>query len=286
MRKNVLVTGGCGFIGSHIVDSLIKRKYNVTILDLISPKRKDVKFIRGSILNKSLVQSSLKNVNFVFHLAAVSDVNKVKNIPLKTVETNILGTTNLLDACKTKNIKRFIFASSYYSYGSEGNLYTTSKTASELIIKNYNLLFGLKYTVIRYSTAYGPGNRNVDAISIFVKRALKNLDLIILGSGHQKRNYLHVEDLAEGSMIGLKEKSKNKTVTLASKTSIKIVDLAKMILNFTGSKSKIIFNKKNKRFDDFTSIHNYHKDRKNLFGWRPKYDIKKGLKKYINSLRN
>lgn len=286
MNKNVLVTGGCGFIGKHIVDSLIKRKYNVTIFDLIPPKRKDVKFVKGNILNKFLVQRSLKNINFVFHLAAVSDVNKVKNIPSKTLETNILGTTNILEACKKKKIKKFIFASSYYSYGNAGNLYTTSKTASELVIKNYGLLFGLKYTIIRYSTAYGPGSRNVDAISIFVKRALKNLDLIILGDGQQKRNYLHVEDLAEGSMIGLKGKSKNKTITLTSKTNIKIVDLAKMILNIIGSKSKIVLNKKKKRFDDFTSIYNYRQDKKNLSGWRPKYDIKKGLRKYISSLRS
>ena len=286
MKKNILITGGSGFIGGHVVDALLKNKYQVTILDLNQPKRKDVKFIKGSILDKSIIRSALKNINIVFHLADVSDITKVKGIPLKTIETNILGTTFLLENARNVNIDRFVFAGSIYSYGTAGNLYTTSKTASELIIKNYKLIYGQKFTILRYATAYGPGNRKVDAVSIFVSRALKNLDLIILGSGHQKRNYLHVEDLAEGSMIGLKEKSKNKTVTLASKTSIKIVDLAKMILNFTGSKSKIIFNKKNKRFDDFTSIHNYHKDRKNLFGWRPKYDIKKGLKKYINSLRN
>ena len=281
MSKNILVTGGCGFIGSHIVDCLVKKKFNVTILDLILPKRKDVKFIKGSILNKPLVDKSLKNIDFIFHLAAVSDVNKVKNIPSKTIETNIIGTTNLLEAARKKNIKKFIFASSYYSYGDAGNLYTTSKTASELVIKNYNLLFGIEYTIIRYSTAYGPRNRNVDAISIFVDRALKNLNLIILGDGNQKRNYVHVEDLAKGSMIALNKKSKNKTLTLTSKKSIKITSLAKIILNLTKSKSKIIFNKKRKRFDDFTSSDKYFIKKKDLFGWKPKYNLKTGLKQYI-----
>ena len=107
------------------------------------------------------------------------------------------------------------------------------------------------------------------------------VDLIILGNGQQKRNYLHVEDLAAGSMIGLKEKSKNKIITLASRKSITIIDLAKTILNLTHSKSKIIFNKKNKRFDDFTSNHYYSEHRKYLFGWRPKYNLKNGLKHYI-----
>ena len=139
MSKKVLVTGGSGFIGSHVVDFLIEEKYNVTIYDLFLPKRRDVKFIKGSILD------------------------------------NILGTTYLLEASKNKNIKRFIFAGSVYSYGIAGNLYTTSKIASELIIKNYKLLFNQEFTILRYTTAYGPRSREVDAISIFVERALKNM---------------------------------------------------------------------------------------------------------------
>ena len=102
----------------------------------------------------------------------------MKGIPLKTIETNILGTTFLLEAARNANIDRFIFAGSVYSYGTAGNLYTTSKTASELIIKNYKLIYGQKFTILRYATAYGPGNRKVDAVSIFVSRALKNLDLM------------------------------------------------------------------------------------------------------------
>lgn len=280
MSKNVLVTGGCGFIGSHVVDALIKKKYKVTIFDLIKPKRKDVKFIKGSILNKKLVTSSLKNIDFIFHLAAVSDINKVKTIPLKTIETNIMGTTNFLEASKKNNIKKFIFASSVYSYGRSGNLYTTSKTASELIIKNYSLLFNLDFTIFRYTTAYGPRNRSVDAASIFVERALKNLNLFVFGDGSQKRNYLYVKDLATGSMLGLQKKTKNKIITLASKHNIKIINLAKIILKLTKSKSKIILKNDNKRVDDFTSNYNYDK---NLFGWKPKYSLDIGLMEYIKT---
>ena len=282
MSKNVLVTGGNGFIGSHVVESLIKKKYKVTVFDLKKPKRKDIKFIKGSILNKPLVNLALKKIDIVFHLAAMSDINKVKNIPTETIETNILGTTNLLEASKKQKIKRFIFASSIYSYGYSGNLYTTSKIASELIVKNYNLLFGLNYTIFRYSTAYGPGNRSVDAISIFVKKCMKNQDITIFGDGLQKRNYIYVKDLAQGSMIGLQKKTKNKVITLASSKNIKITELAKIILKLTNSKSKIKFNKKNKRIDDFTSSHNYNKIKNNLFGWRPKYNLKQGLIEYIS----
>ena len=282
MKKNILITGGSGFIGGHVVDALLKNKYQVTILDLNQPKRKDVKFIKGSILDKSIIRSALKNINIVFHLAAVSDITKVKGIPLKTIETNILGTTILLENARNVNIDRFVFAGSIYSYGTAGNLYTTSKTASELIIKNYKLIYGQKFTLLRYATAYGPGNRKVDAVSIFVSRALKNLDLIIHGDGQQKRNYIYAEDLGYGSLAALEEKSTNKTITLAAKENTKIVDLAKMIIKITKSKSKIIFNKEKRRLDDFTSVLSYKNSyEKNLMIWRPKYSLEKGLKKYI-----
>ena len=282
MKKNILITGGSGFIGGHVVDALLKNKYQVTILDLNQPKRKDVKFIKGSILDKSIIRSALKNINIVFHLAAVSDIMKVKGIPLKTIETNILGTTFLLENARNVNIDRFVFAGSIYSYGTAGNLYTTSKTASELIIKNYKLIYGQKFTILRYATAYGPGNRKVDAVSIFVSRALKNLDLIIHGDGQQKRNYIYAEDLGYGSLAALEEKSTNKTITLAAKENTKIVDLAKMIIKITKSKSKIIFNKEKRRLDDFTSVLSYkNRYEKNLMIWRPKYSLEKGLKKYI-----
>ena len=282
MKKNVLITGGSGFIGSYVVDALVKNKYKVTILDLNQPKRKDVKFIQGSILDKSIIRSALKNINIIFHLAAVSDITKVKEIPLKTIKTNILGTTFLLEGARNANIDRFVFASSIYSYGAAGNLYTTSKTASELIIKNYKLIYGQKFTILRYATAYGPRNREVDAVSIFVRRALKNLDLIIHGNGQQKRNYIYAEDLGYGSLFALEKKATNKIITLVSKRDTKIIDLARMIIKITKSKSKIFFDKKKRRLDDFTSVFSYKSNReKNLMIWRPKYSLEKGLKKYI-----
>ena len=282
MKKNVLITGGSGFIGSHVVDVLVENKYKVTILDLNQPKRKDVKFIQGSILDKSIIRSALKNINIIFHLAAVSDITKVKEIPLKTIKTNILGTTFLLEGARNANVDRFVFAGSIYSYGTAGNLYTTSKTASELIIKNYKLIYGQKFTILRYATAYGPRNREVDAVSIFVRRALKNLDLIIHGNGQQKRNYVCAEDLGYGSLFALEKKATNKIITLVSKRDTKIIDLARMIIKITKSKSKIFFDKKKRRLDDFTSTFSYKSNReKNLMIWRPKYSLEKGLKKYI-----
>ena len=278
MSKNILVTGGSGFIGSHVVDALIKKRHKVTVLDLTPSKRRDVRFIKGSVLDKTAINSALKNINIIFHLAAVSDINKVKKIPMKTIET--------LEASRKAHIDRFIFAGSVFSYGTAGNIYTTSKTASESIIKNYKLLYGQKFTILRYSTAFGPRNRKVDAISIFIKRALKNLDLIVHGNGQQKRDYICVKDLAKGSMIALKEKAKNKVITLAPKKNMKIIDLAKTIIWLTKSKSKIVLDKKKVRIDDFTSNYsNNKKNEKNIIYWKPKYNFKSRLKEYIKVKR-
>jgi UDP-glucose 4-epimerase len=285
--KKILVTGGSGFIGKHVVNSLVKRNYKVTILDLINPKRKDIKFVKGSILNKKLIKSLLKKNKLVFHLAALSDINKTIKNPTKTILVNILGTERLLEESQKSNVKRFIFASTYYpSKDNVKNVYTTSKNTSELMIKNYNLLYGLNYTILKYPTAYGPDNRQVDAISIFVKKALRNLNIIIHGNGNQKRNYVHVHDIGEGSMLGLKKKLENKIFFLASKKNIKIIDIAKIIIRLTNSKSNIVISKKKKRINDFSSNLTYPKKQNKIAEWKPEYDLIAGLKQYIKTQKN
>ncbi len=285
--KKILVTGGSGFIGRHVVNSLLKRKYKVTLLDLVNPKRKDVRFVKGSILNKKLIKSLLKENKIVFHLAAQSDINKSTRDPSKTILINILGTKSLLEESKKSKVRRFIFASTYYpSRKNVRNIYSTSKNISELLIKNHNVLYGLNYTILKYPTAYGPGNRQVDAISIFVKKALNNSNIIIHGNGRQKRNYVHVQDIGEGSMLGLNKKLMNKSFFLVSKKNTSIIDVAKLIIKLTESKSKIIINKKKKRLNDFSSNFIYPKNQNNIFRWQQKYDLKNGLKQYIKTQKN
>ncbi len=285
--KKILVTGGSGFIGRHVVNSLLKRKYKVTLLDLVNPKRKDVRFVKGSILNRKLIKSLLKENKIVFHLAAQSDINKSTRDPSKTILINILGTKSLLEESKKSKVRRFIFASTYYpSRKNVRNIYSTSKNISELLIKNYNVLYGLNYTILKYPTAYGPGNRQVDAISIFVKKALNNSNIIIHGNGRQKRNYVHVQDIGEGSMLGLNKKLINKSFFLVSKKNTSIIDVAKIIIKLTESKSKIIINKKKKRLNDFSSNFIYPKNQNNIFRWQQKYDLKNGLKQYIKTQKN
>ncbi len=251
MAKKILITGGSGFIGSHLVDLLLKQKYKITVLDLVKPKKKNIIFIKGTALNYQLIKKITKNVDYVFHLSGVSDINKVKKIPALTIENNILSSTYLLDACRINSVKRIFFASSIYAHGDSGNLYTTSKIATEKIIENYNLLFGLKYTILRYATAYGENNRGVDVVSIFTKKALTNSNIYIYGNGKQTRDFIHAKDIAAGSVKSIDKKYENKVLTVGTNRRTSISKLANIILNITNSGSKIFIRKKAKRFDDF-----------------------------------
>lgn len=169
----ILVTGGSGFIGSHIVDKLIDSGHSIRVLDIKSPHRNDVEFIKGGITSKTDITKAVDNVEVIYHIATFSNINLVKESPVMTIESNIMGTAYLLDEARKRNIRRFLFASSVYVHDEKGHLYTTSKLASEMLCKNYYTLYSLPYTILRYGTAYGRRSRAADVISIFVERALK-----------------------------------------------------------------------------------------------------------------
>ena len=227
MRK-ILVTGGSGFIGSCIVKLLLEKKFKVIVIDKKKPKNNNVKFIKSNFLNLKILKNITKNVDCIFHLAGVSDINKVKNIPVETIRDNVLITTYLLEASKS-NIKRFIFASSIYSHGKSGNLYTTSKVSSENIIKNFSLLYNLKYTVLRYATAYGTNNRGADVISLFLAKALQNKTINVHGDGTQTRDFIHAEDIAQCSIKALNKGFENKIITVGNRKRVSIFEIAKLV---------------------------------------------------------
>ena len=277
--KNIIVTGGSGFIGSNIVDLLIKKKFNVTILDKKRPKNLKTKFIKSDLSNIKTLKKITKNIDCIYHLAGVSDVTKVKKIPILTIKNNIMLTANLIEAVRMNKIKRFIFASSIYVNSKSGNLYTTSKIAAENIIKNYFLLYKTKYTILRFATAYGTNNRGADVISLFMKRALKDKTINVHGSGSQTRDFIHAEDLAACSLKILKKKYENKTLTIGNMKKVKIIDLAKLIKKSTRAKSKIKITKKQKRFDDFDLNKIEKISFKDYLKYKNKFSLKKGIEK-------
>ncbi|MBU1037384.1 NAD-dependent epimerase/dehydratase family protein [Patescibacteria group bacterium] len=244
----VLVTGGSGFIGSHIVGKLVEKGHKVTVYDIKPPLRKDVRFIRGEIRDPRAVLRAAKGQKIIFHIAAFSNIDLVKDDPLITIECNIQGTANVLEAARRNGVQRVIFASSVYVYGDRGHLYTTAKVASEMLCKDYYTLYGLPYTILRFGTAYGPRSRQADVISIFVRRAMADQPLVINGTGKQKRNFIYVEDIAKGCVKALASKYVNAVYDLKSRKSISIVKLAVLINKLYKNDKPIKFNRS--RYDD------------------------------------
>ena len=280
--KKILVTGGSGFVGSHLTKLLSKKKFKVTVLDIKRPKFKKINFIKSNLSNFTKLKKITKNVDIVFHLAGVSDITKVKSIPLETIKNNILFSSYLLEACRINNVKRFIFASSIHAHGKAGNLYTSSKIATEQIIKNFNLLYNLNYTILRYSTVYGMHNRGVDVITLFINKAKNNKNIKVHGNGLQTRDFVHAEDIANASLQAMNLKYKNKTLTIGQNKNIKIIDLARKIIKLSNSKSKIQKDKANKRQDDF-DLNKLKKINKSQFiNYKFKYSLEKGIKKLLS----
>ncbi len=279
--KNIIVTGGSGFIGSNIVNLLERKNFNVTVLDKVKPKNRNIKFVKTDLSNLKILKKVTKKIDCIYHLAGVSDINKVKKMPGETIRDNVLCTSNLLEASRINKVKRFIFASSIYANSSRGNLYTSSKIAAENIIKNYFTLFKLRYTILRYATVYGTNNRGADVISIFLKKASKNQNIFVHSNGRQTRDFIHAEDLAECSLKVLKKKYENKTLIIGNRKKIKILYVAKLIKKLANSKSKIIINKKSKREDDFNLEEIKTIPKKMYLVFKSKYFLKQGITNFL-----
>lgn len=276
---NILVTGGSGFIGGHTVDGLVKAGHRVRIFDLKEPHRADVELFKGDITSNGDIARGLEGIEVVYHIAGFSNIDMVKDNPLTTIEYNIMGTAYLLDECRKKEIKRFIFASSVYVHDEKGHLYTTSKLTSEMLCKNYYSLFGLPYTILRYGTAYGPRSRNVDVISIFVKKALEGLNLTIHGSGKQVRHFIYVDDIVEANLAALKAGATNQTYAIVGPSPVTIKLLAELVKEMLPNKVEIEYDLS--REDDYLGeVLNTEPALKEL-GWQPRIDIHEGLRRYI-----
>jgi UDP-glucose 4-epimerase len=279
----VLVTGGSGFIGSHLVDKLIAAGHSVVVFDLKPPQRRDVKYVRGNLLSLTDIDKAMKGIEVVFHFAAFSNIDLIKDNPVDAVSFNVMGTTNLLEACRKRKIFRFVLASSVFVFNENGHLYTASKYASELICKSYNVLFGVPYTIIRCGTVYGPRSRHVDVISIFIEKCLKGEALTVKGSGNQKRNFIYVEDLAEGCVKALGKKGENKTYVIAGKEMVSINDLIAIFKKIMPDRLKVSHQKG--RVDDYAGEILGNNLIKKELGWQPKTSLVEGVKKTFNKLK-
>ena len=241
----VVVLGGSGFIGSHLCDLLSSKGHKVNIFDIKKSKykKKNQKMYIGSILDKKKLSLAIKGCDFVYHFAALSNMDVARTNPYRSAEINILGTINALLVSKLHMVKRFIHASSIYANTEEGGFYGSSKKAAESYIEIFHKTFGLKYTILRFGSLYGSRSDASNGLNIIINSGLKKQKLIYGGSINAARKYIHVEDVVNICVKVVNKKYENKYLTITGKRLVKIKNLMKMLskhLNVPSNKIKYL----------------------------------------------
>lgn len=245
MAKKVLVVGGSGFLGSHVADELTEKGYDVTIFDQKKSTwiNDNQKFIESDLLDREHVIKSLEGFNFVIHFAGIADIGESKEKPLETIETNIIGTANLLEGCRKNKIEKFIFASSVYVFSKYGSFYGKSKQACELLIEEYQNEFNLDYIHVRYGSLYGPRAQEWNGLKKYISEIIKNKQIDFSGNGEEKREYIHVKDAAIMTASLLESEEKNIAVNITGHQVISTLDLFKLIFEVLQLEEKINLSK-------------------------------------------
>ena len=242
-NRIVTVIGGSGFIGSHVADQLSEEGFQVRIFDRKgSPwKRKDQEIIIGDLLDNDLLNKAIAGSEVVYNFAALSDLDIARNKAVETVEINILGNVQVLEACRVHAVKRFVFASSVYVYGLEGSFYRCSKQAAENYIEEFQNVYNLDYTILRYGSLYGPRADSTNGLFRIVSNALETGVVRYNGSPDAFREYIHVEDAAKASVNALGDDFRNQSVVLTGQEPMRVVDLLKMLAEILGLPGSVEF---------------------------------------------
>jgi UDP-glucose 4-epimerase len=263
MVKTV-VTGGCGFIGSHLVEALCQQGHDVVVIDNLTTghlghiehliRDKKVKFVEGDIHDDALLEKNLAGAQRVFHLAARISVPESFQEPLAYLETNTADTLKLLNICHALGVKHFVFASSAAIYGDNAtnpkhenippepqSPYAITKLDGELYCSMYSNKYNVNASALRYFNVYGPRQNPRSAyasvIPLFIDNALQNKPLIIFGDGEQTRDFIFVKDIVNANLLAAEQPGN--IFNVASGQRVSINTLAKMIIQITQSKSTI-----------------------------------------------
>jgi UDP-glucose 4-epimerase len=242
----ILITGGSGFLGSHVADELTKKGHKVTIFDIKKSKWINNKqnFIKGNIRDLKKLSSAIKGKDIIYHFAALADLDEAKKKPVETIEVNVLGTANLLRLSKKHKIKKFIYASTIYVVSEDGGFYRCSKKASEDYIEEFQKTYGLNYIILRFGSLYGPRADKNNGVKKLIQRAIKYKKLSYEGSRNAIREYINVKDAAKISAEILKKKFINQHLILTGKKKIKVKFLLSSLAKILKIKKKISFYEK------------------------------------------
>lgn len=239
MRKqNVIVFGGAGFLGSYVVNELEKREYNVIVADIKSSLYiKGSQFVECDITDKKAIDNVIpQDVDIVYNFAGFASLEQAAANPIETIELNILGNLNIIEIAKNKGCKHFVFASSAYAMNDMGSFYGISKLSSEKIIEEYNTIYDLNYTIIRYGSVYSERDFENNYIYNIIKTAKETNKIIHRGDGQEIREYIHAADAATLSVDIIEDKKFiNQHIILTGFEKMKRIELFEMINEIMGN---------------------------------------------------
>jgi UDP-glucose 4-epimerase len=302
--KKAVVTGGAGFIGSHLSEELLKRGYQLVILDNLSTSKRDnivaildnknVELIQGSITDLPLLQKAFKNADYVFHLAAAASVPRSIENPQETHEMNVTGTLNVLIAARDNKVKKVVNASSCAIYGDAPGLpkkedmpvnplspYAVTKLAAEEYCQIFQKVYNLPTVSLRYFNIFGP-RQNPDseysaAIPKFIKLKLQGKTIEIYGDGKATRDYVYVSD-AVNAFILAAESDASGIYNIGSGKSTAVNELVELISRLTGNNTPPVHGPP-RPGDIVHSLADASKAK--TFGYSPRYSLEEGLKETI-----
>ena len=313
MLNKVLLTGGCGFIGSHLVDSLVQRDFHVTVIDDLSANTDveylkkhiemgSVEFIQKDIRNYDTFRNLESSYDTIFHLAAQPDVKISVEKPRQDFEVNVVGTFNVLEYMREKSITKLVFASSVGTVYGESDFYPTpenfrlrpisnygaAKAAAEMYCSSYSSLYDLDIVSLRLGNIYGPRSTHGVMFDFYQKLKKDSSKLAILGDGSQSKSYLYISDtikafeltydnMKKGFEAFNVSSDKNTTVTEIADFIVYTMELEKVDYSFTGGKGGWK--------GDVTNV-SVDTSKLKTLGWKAKISDLEGIRKYIEWLES
>jgi UDP-glucose 4-epimerase len=248
----VLVTGGSGFIGSHVVDRLLMRGHQPINFDLVHSRRHDldaVECVTGDILDGSSLRAAMSSCDAVIHLAAIADVDQVALDPVRADLVNTRGTAVVLEAARDEQVRHVLYGSTIWVYGNAPgehaldedvllaapeHFYTATKLAGEMYCRAYGRMFGLAPTILRFGIPHGPRARAATVVAKFVARARAGESISINGDGNQARQFVYVEDLADGVVAALADEARGRTYNLVGNEAVSVREIATIVQALVG----------------------------------------------------
>ena len=293
----ILVTGGSGFIGSHIVDVLLEQGHQVKIYDIESPKYGQAcEFVKADVMDLVRLVRESAGHDAIYHIAAEANVNRFHDSPFYSNYITSCSTINALEAARTNGVGRMLLASTEWVYGSDpGNadvviteetpmtdrpdhIYTSSKIAAELFCKNYQRMYGVNQTIMRFGIPFGERGRPETVTPIFIRKILKGEEITIHGDGSQTRQFIYVKDLARGCAACLPARAANEIFNLNGRDRISVVDIIRNLEEILGRKARVTFVEQ--RSGQFKGRLISSEKAKRLLGWETRYSYREALETY------